>query len=116
MPFGMGVLKPAPVLRRETRVPIEVAVRIAGNLDLPGTETTFTDNVSSTGARVFSVRPWKTNDRLTIATVTGSFRSVARVAYCQVVPESGYAVGLEFINPSGNWVVGQSGASRLMRA
>jgi len=74
-------------------------------------ETTFTENVSPRGARVLSVRRWKQNDRLTIATLTGSFRAIARVAYCQLVPEEGFAVGLEFIEPSGKWVVAESAFS-----
>lgn len=108
MRFGMGVPKATMAPRRETRVPMEVGVQITGHPALPGTETTFTENVSPRGARVFSVRRWKTGDRLTIATLTGSFRSIARVAYCQLVPESGFAVGLEFVEPKGNWVVADS--------
>ena len=84
---------------------MEVSVRISGHETLPGAETTFTENVSSRGARVFSSRRWKMNDRLTISTLSGSFRSSARVAYCQNAAESGFAVGLEFLNPSGSWVV-----------
>jgi len=84
---------------------MEVGVRITGHRALPGTETTFTENVSSRGARVLSTRRWKKNEQLTIATLTGSFRAIARVAYCQSVPERGFAVGLEFLNPSGKWVV-----------
>jgi hypothetical protein len=55
-----------------------------------------------------SARRWKQNDRLTIATLTGSFRALARVAYCQLVPEEGFAVGLEFIEPNGKWVIADS--------
>lgn len=84
---------------------MEVGVQITGNTALPGTEATFTSNVSSSGARVLSTRRWKINDRLTIATLTGSFRSVARVAYCQPEMHSGFVVGLEFLDPAGNWVV-----------
>ena len=50
---------------------MEVGVQIAGNAVLPGVETTFTENVSPRGARVFSSRPWRLNDRLTLTTVTG---------------------------------------------
>ncbi|MFZ3217410.1 MAG: hypothetical protein WA192_15230 [Candidatus Acidiferrales bacterium] len=89
---------------------MEVGVHITGHPALPGTETTFTENVSTRGARVLSVRRWNKGDRLTIATLTGSFRSIARVAYCQLVPESGFAVGLEFVEPSGCWVVADSQA------
>jgi hypothetical protein len=84
---------------------MEVGVHISGHIGMPGTETTFTENVSFRGARVLSVRRWYTNDRLMITTLTGSFRSVARVAYCHLVRESGFAVGLEFLEPSGKWVI-----------
>jgi hypothetical protein len=104
MPFGIGVSKSAAP-RCETRVPMEVGVQITGHRALPGTETTFTENVSSRGARVLSTRRWKKNDELTIATLTGSFQAIARVAYCQSVPERGFAVGLEFLTPNGTWVV-----------
>jgi hypothetical protein len=108
MPFGMGVPKSLSLARREMRVPMEVGVRISGHTTLPGSETTFTENISARGARVYSSRRWKPNDRLTIATLTGSFRAAARVAYCQHVPESGFAVGLEFLDSAGNWIVGST--------
>jgi hypothetical protein len=104
----MGVPKNTIAPRRETRIPMEVGVNITGHPALPGTETTFTENVSPRGARVLSIRRWKINDRLTISTVTGSFRSIARVAYCQLVPDTGFAVGLEFIEPTGRWVIADS--------
>ena len=106
MALGMGVPKSFTGLRSETRVPMEVGVRITGHSAMPGTETTFTQNVSPRGARVLSTRPWKVNDQMTISTMTGSFRAVARVAYCAVTPESQFAVGLEFLDPNGRWVVG----------
>ena len=105
MRFGMGVPRNPAAPRRETRIPMEVGVHISGHPALPGTETTFTENVSARGARVLSTRRWKTGDQLTIATLTGSFRAMARVAYCQLVPETGFAVGLEFVEPKGQWVV-----------
>lgn len=106
MRFGMGVPKPFTASRRERRVPMEVGVQILGNSNSPGKETTFTENVSSRGARVISSRRWNINERLTVMTMTGSFRSLARVAYCEIVPNAGFAVGLEFIEASGNWVIG----------
>ena len=111
MRFGMGVPKLSKSPRRETRVPMEVGVHISGNVKVPGTETTFTENVSSKGARVRSVRRWKAGDKLTIATMTGSFRSIARVAYCQATASAEFVVGLEFLEPYGQWVVAQPMAS-----
>ena len=105
MPFGIGGPKSFSASRCEPRVAMEVGVHLSGNGSLPGTESTFTENVSSRGARVLSSRRWKVNDRLTIATLTGSFRSVARVAYCVAESHAGFAVGVEFLDPTGNWVV-----------
>jgi len=105
MPLGMGNPKTFNTARRETRIPMEVGVKIAGNIELEETETTFTENVSSRGARVLSAQRWKTNDQLTIATLPGSFRAKARVAYCESIGSAGFAVGLEFMDAVGTWVV-----------
>lgn len=87
---------------------MEVGVQIAGNAVLPGVETTFTENVSPRGARVFSSRPWRLNDSLTLTTVTGGFQSIARVAYCEHIPNAGFAVGVEFVESRGQWVLANS--------
>ena len=93
------------VERQENRVPMELAVHISGHVETPGTETTFTENVSSRGARVVSVRRWNRNDRLLISSLPGDFRATARVAYCQTLRERGFAIGLEFLEPTGHWVI-----------
>ena len=93
---------------------MEVGIRLSGNGMLPGTEATFTENVSARGARVLSSRRWKVNDQLTIATLTGSFHSLARVAYCLPQSDAGFAVGVEFLDPKGNWVVSRSSAEALV--
>jgi hypothetical protein len=54
---------------------MEVGVQITGHLALPGTETTFTENVSSRGARVLSTRRWKIYDQLTIASTSRKLAS-----------------------------------------
>jgi hypothetical protein len=105
MPLGTGDPKTYTFARCETRIPMEVGVKIAGNTTLEEAETTFTENVSSRGARVWSAQRWKTNDQLTIATLPGSFRANARVAYCESVRGTGFAVGLEFMDAVGTWVV-----------
>lgn len=93
------------VQRLEKRIPMEVAVQISGEGPIPGVETAFTENVSSRGARVVTVRRWRTDDRLTIASLPGNFRALARVAYCQPVRGHGFAIGLEFLEPAGRWVI-----------
>jgi len=91
--------------RRENRIPMEIPVVLDGHRHLPGAEATFTENVSARGARVVSVRRWEKGAALKLASRTGEFRSKARVAYCHPLHGDGYAVGVEFLETSGRWVV-----------
>jgi hypothetical protein len=102
--FGGGVSKTFAVKRIEKRILMTVAVHISGHEHVPGVETAFTENVSSRGARVSSIRRWRPNDTLEVSTLSRDFRSVARVTYCQPQSE-GFVIGLEFLEPSGRWVV-----------
>jgi PilZ domain len=94
-----------PFPRRENRIPMEIPVVLDGHRHLPGTEATFTENVSVKGARVVSWRRWEKGAALKLASRTGEFRSEGRVAYCQPLRGDGYAVGVEFLETSGRWVV-----------
>jgi hypothetical protein len=91
--------------RVERRIPMEIPVVLEGHRDTPGSESTFTENVSARGARVTSTRHWDKDACLTFASRTGEFRSSARVAYCQPLHGDGYAIGVEFLEPMGRWVV-----------
>ncbi len=91
--------------RAEKRILMEIPVLIDGHRDVPGSESTFTENVSARGARVISARYWDQGDSLKFASRTGEFRSSARVAYCQSLQGYGFAIGVEFLNPKGRWVV-----------
>ncbi|HEY2352271.1 MAG TPA: PilZ domain-containing protein [Candidatus Acidoferrum sp.] len=91
--------------RTEQRIPMEIPVILDGHRKLPGTESTFTENVSARGARVVSVRRWEQGENLMFASRTGEFRSSARVAYCQPLQGEGFAVGVEFLEAKGRWVV-----------
>jgi hypothetical protein len=90
--------------RLEKRIPMTVAVHIHGRERAAGVETSFTENVSSRGARVSSVRYWRRNEKVEIESLPGDFRALARVAYCRP-QSSGYVIGLEFLEPTGRWVV-----------
>ncbi len=105
------MFKSQVMTRAEKRIPMAVTVRIAGHAAMPGVETTFTEDVCSRGPKVFSARRWKPGERLQIATLSGEFRSVARVAWCLAARDAGFAVGLEFVEPSGNWVVPPAAAA-----
>src|SRR5437899_7656363 len=91
--------------RAEKRILMEIPVLIDGHREAPGSESTFTENVSARGARVVSVRRWEQGEPLLIASRTGEFRSSGRVAYCQPLQGDGFAIGVEFLEPKGRWVV-----------
>jgi hypothetical protein len=91
--------------RAERRIPMEIPVLLDGHRRMPGTESTFTENVSARGARVVSTRRWEHGERLTFVSRTGEFRSSARVAYCEPLQGDGFAIGVEFLEPKGRWVV-----------
>lgn len=91
--------------RAERRIPMEIPVVLDGHRQTPGVESTFTENVSARGARVVSVRRWDKGEPLTFVSRTGEFRSSARVAYCQPLHGDGYAIGVEFLELTGRWVV-----------
>ncbi len=91
--------------RNEHRIPMEIPLWIEGPRTAPGSESTFTENVSGCGVRVGSVRRWRTGEQLTVASRSGEFRSPARVAYCQSMAGHGFAIGVEFLEPKGRWVV-----------
>jgi hypothetical protein len=91
--------------RAERRIPMEIPVVLDGHRPAQSAESTFTENVSARGARVVSSRRWEKGEALTFVLRTGEFRSLARVAYCQPQRGDGYAVGVEFLDPAGRWVV-----------
>jgi hypothetical protein len=103
--LGGLVMKDYSVERVEKRVPMAIAVQLSGHTNVQGTESTFTENVSANGARVYSVRPWRKNDRLVLASLPGGFRSVARVTYCQSLHGQGFALGLQFLEKARGWVI-----------
>jgi len=94
--------------RTENRLPMAVAIQISGNKRRPGIENTFTENVSARGARILTQRPWRRNEHVLVASSPGDFRARARVAYCQRLREAGFAIGLEFLEPTGHWVLDPS--------
>lgn len=101
---GKSKTKNYQLERCEPRLPMQVGVRISGNTFMPGLESTFTENVSSRGARVRSVRRWRIGESISVLSPEGGFRSLARVAYCESSP-TGYTIGVEFLELEGQWVL-----------
>lgn len=98
------------VQRGENRVAMEVTLLLAGNHRMMGVEKAFTENVSSRGACVISTRHWLPDETLLVASPAVHFTSVARVAYCHQRGDGRFSAGLEFLEPSGNWVGNGLGA------
>ena len=89
---------------------MSVAVQLSDGFEASAAEMAFTENISSRGARVISARRWEAEARVKIALLRGDFRAQARVAYCQPL-RRGYAVGLEFLEPVGRWVLSPAAGS-----
>jgi hypothetical protein len=95
MPSGFG--------RLEKRIALAVPLQIASVLDPSVAERTTTENVCSIGMRVLTQRARDLNERLMITTIMGDLRTLARVVYCQRLPDGHFAVGLQFQGLSVKW-------------
>src|SRR5712691_9713737 len=92
-----------PTGRMEKRSARAVAVELSRpDLSHPP-ETTFTENVSLHGVRVVTNQRWRVGDRPLLKSLEGDFRSQAQVRYCQRLPNSALAVGLELFTPAEEW-------------
>jgi hypothetical protein len=58
-------------------------------------EMTFTENVSTRGARVTTVRRWQPGTRALVTFLRNGVRSEGRVAYCQRKESGDFAIGVE---------------------
>lgn len=89
--------------RLEKRVAVAVQVCLA-NLQQPRpTERTYTENVSSHGARVVTERLWLPDDQPVITLSTEEFQRTARVVYCQLLQNGRFCVGLELKGRPVKW-------------
>jgi hypothetical protein len=94
--------------RLEKRIRLALPLQISSVLDPTTSERTTTENVCSLGMRVFTQRARTLNERLMINSLMGDLRTVARVVYCQRLPDGLFAVGLQFQGDSVNWPKGSS--------
>jgi hypothetical protein len=89
--------------RLEKRVRLAVPVQISSVLDPAASERTTTENVCSLGMRILSERARDLNERLMISSLTGNPRTLARVVYCQRLPDGRFAVGLQLQGVAVSW-------------
>ncbi len=94
---------PARSGRLEKRIRLAVPVQISSLLDPAATERTTTENVCSLGIRILTQRARDLNERLMISSLVGDLRTLARVVYCQRLPDGRFGVGLQFQGQAVNW-------------
>ncbi len=92
--------------RMERRLPIVVVVRLA-QAERPGAdgeERTYTDNISSRGARLYSIRPWRLGDAVQV-TPRNEDPACGNVVYCQTLDDGRFVIGVKFQDRPVSWSV-----------
>ena len=92
-----------PSGRMERRLPIVVVLRLAPAVSAAADgERTFTDNISSHGARIFSRHAWQPGDAVRVTPLNEDSVS-AQVVYSQKLPDDRYGIGLKLQDGPGTW-------------
>ncbi|HEV2617484.1 MAG TPA: PilZ domain-containing protein [Candidatus Acidoferrales bacterium] len=84
-----------PAGRSEQRAQVAVTVRLIAQEDSSPWEMAHTENVSSRGARVVTMKVWQTGKSALVRSTEGQFEWIGRVVYCQRLPDGQFAVGLQ---------------------
>ena len=85
--------------RKEKRVPKRFVVLLSSRTKPEVTECATTENISDNGVRVRTVRPWNHGTRVLVNASLGE--CPAQVVYCETLPDSTFALGLEFLAGTG---------------
>jgi hypothetical protein len=89
--------------RLEKRIRLAVPVEISSLRDPNANERTTTENVCALGIRILTEHSRDLNERLMIRSLAGGLRTLARVVYCQRLPNGRFAVGLQFLGAAIHW-------------
>ena len=89
--------------RLEKRIRLAVPMQISSVLDPTATEETTTENVCSLGIRILTQRARELNERLWVKSLDEDLRNLARVVYCQRLPDGRFGIGLQFQGQAVNW-------------
>jgi hypothetical protein len=85
--------------RSDGRLGRRIPKRLTAELSHPDEsmpkEMTFTENVSTSGARVTTARHWQPGTRVLVTLLRIGVRSEGRVAYCQRKESGDFAIGVE---------------------
>jgi hypothetical protein len=89
--------------RLEKRIRLAVLVQVSSLLDPAATEQTTTENVCSLGLRILTQRARDSNERLMISSLVGDLHTLARVIYCQRLPDGRFGLGVQVQERPVNW-------------
>ena len=89
--------------RLEKRIRLAIPVQISSLRDPAASERTTTENVCSLGIRILTRMVRASNEQLMISSLVGDLRTLARVIYCQHLPDGLFAVGLQVQGRPINW-------------
>jgi hypothetical protein len=91
--------------RKQMRNPQKLQVLLSPVEEPLLAELGFTENVSSHGLRVLTEWPWPRDTQLTVLSYESELWERARVVYCQPLSGSLFALGLEFLTRTGEWIM-----------
>ena len=92
--------------RLEKRIQLSLPVQISSVSEPSTAERTTTENVCSLGMRLLTQKARQPHERLMIGSIVGDMRGLARVVYCQRLPDGRFGVGIQFQGNSVNWQTG----------
>ena len=81
--------------RLEKRIRLVAPVEISSLLNPAATERTTMEDFCSLGIRILTQRARELNERLWVRLLDGDLRALARVVYCQRLPDGRFGVGLQ---------------------
>ena len=89
--------------RTEPRIPANEPVHLSDVKQPTITESTFTQNISSSGARVMTQRVWQPGTRLLVRCPRNNFWAQALVVYWRSFSSSKFTIGLKLLTQTGTW-------------
>ena len=91
--------------RKEKRNPQRLQVLISPVEDALLVEPGWTENVSGHGLRVLTEWPWPRDTQVIVLSSEGERWQRARVVYCQPLSGNSFALGLEFLTRTAEWIM-----------
>lgn len=94
--------------RKQPRTSERLLVQISSLAEPWVTQSASTENVSPHGARVVMKRSWTRGSRVLVKSPDGDLLARGRVVYCEALSREAFAVGIEFLARTGEWIMRRS--------